>query len=42
VAEFGGNLDRHLGGAASARAAQMDAGGVFWRWLWTRVKAIFN
>jgi carbon-monoxide dehydrogenase small subunit len=42
VAEFGANLDRHLGGAATARAAQMDAGGVFWRWLWTRMKAIFS
>jgi carbon-monoxide dehydrogenase small subunit len=42
VAEFGANLDRHLGGAPTAPAAQLDAGGVFWRWLWSRFKAIFN
>ena len=44
VAEFGRNLDRHLasGGRTSAPAAQLDAGGVFWRWLWSRMKAIFN
>jgi carbon-monoxide dehydrogenase small subunit len=42
VAQFGANLDAHLGGATPARAAEIDAGGVFWRWLWTRMKAIFN
>ncbi len=44
VAEFGANLDRHLAGGArpAQRAAEIDAGGVFWRWLWSRVKAIFN
>jgi carbon-monoxide dehydrogenase small subunit len=44
VAEFGANLDRHLAGGArpAGRAAELDAGGVFWRWLWLRVKAIFN
>ena len=40
VAEFAANLDRHLaaGGKHIAPAAQLDAGGVFWRWL----KSIFN
>ena len=42
VAEFGANLDRRLGGAGSEPAAQLDAGGVFWKWLWSRFKAIFN
>jgi carbon-monoxide dehydrogenase small subunit len=44
VAEFGNNLDRHLAGGArpGARAGELDAGGVFWRWLWLRLKAIFN
>ena len=42
VAEFGANLERHLAGARSAPAAQLDAGGVLWRWLWSRLKAIFN
>jgi aerobic-type carbon monoxide dehydrogenase small subunit (CoxS/CutS family)/carbon monoxide dehydrogenase subunit G len=41
VAEFGRNLDAHLAGGAR-RAAELDAGGVFWKWLWTRCKALFN
>jgi carbon-monoxide dehydrogenase small subunit len=45
VAEFGANLERHLAapeGRAAPPAAELDAGGVFWRWLWSRIKAIFN
>ena len=44
VAEFGANLERHLAGGtrSAAPAKQLDAGGVFWRWLWSRMKAIFN
>jgi carbon-monoxide dehydrogenase small subunit len=35
VAQFAANLDRHLAGTGSApAAASMDAGGVFWKWLW--------
>jgi carbon-monoxide dehydrogenase small subunit len=35
VAQFAANLDRHLAGQGStAPAATMDAGGVFWKWLW--------
>ena len=35
VAQFAANLDRHLAGHGSAvPAATVDAGGVFWRWLW--------
>ncbi|HUQ76043.1 MAG TPA: 2Fe-2S iron-sulfur cluster-binding protein, partial [Burkholderiales bacterium] len=41
VAEFGANLDRHLAGGPR-RKAELDAGGVFWKWLWSRFKAIFN
>jgi aerobic carbon-monoxide dehydrogenase small subunit len=44
VAEFGANLDRHLaaGGRPAARVAEVDAGSVFWRWLWSRIKAVFT
>jgi carbon-monoxide dehydrogenase small subunit len=42
VAQFGTNLDAHLGGSTPARSTEIDAGGVFWRWLWTRMKAIFS
>jgi carbon-monoxide dehydrogenase small subunit len=44
VAQFGENLDRHLaaGGRPAAPAAQLDAGGVFWKWLWGRIKAVFS
>jgi carbon-monoxide dehydrogenase small subunit len=45
VTDFAGNLDRHLAGGsgrAPAPAAQLDAGGVFWKWLWSRIKAIFT
>ena len=44
VAEFGANLDKHLAAGArpAKRAAELDAGAVFWRWLWSRVKAIFH
>jgi carbon-monoxide dehydrogenase small subunit len=35
VAQFAANLDRHLAGKGSAApAATLDAGGVFWKWLW--------
>jgi carbon-monoxide dehydrogenase small subunit len=43
VREFANNLDRHLAGQPSARAsAQLDVGGVFWKWLWSRIKALFK
>jgi carbon-monoxide dehydrogenase small subunit len=44
VAEFGANLEEHLAADArpAKRAAELDAGAVFWRWLWLRVKAIFH
>jgi carbon-monoxide dehydrogenase small subunit len=44
VAEFGTNLDRHLAGGAPrpAKAAELDAGGVFWTWLWSRIKGFFG
>jgi len=43
VEEFAGNLDRHLAGqAGAAPARQLDAGNVFWKWLWSRIKALFN
>ncbi len=43
VAEFGANLDRHLAsGGRAAPAAQLDAGGVFWKWLWSRIKGLFG
>jgi carbon-monoxide dehydrogenase small subunit len=45
VAQFAANLDRHLAGGgkgAPAPAAQLDAGGVFWKWVWSRIKSIFN
>jgi hypothetical protein len=32
VAQFGANLDRKLAGG-EAQVIEMDAGGVFWRWL---------
>jgi carbon-monoxide dehydrogenase small subunit len=41
IAEFAANLDRHLAGS-SEKSAQIDAGGVFWKWLWSRIKALFN
>ena len=41
VAEFAVNLDRYLAGSRE-RAAQIDAGGVFWKWLWARIRALFN
>jgi carbon-monoxide dehydrogenase small subunit len=35
VAQFAANLDRNLAGRGSAApAATMNAGGVFWKWLW--------
>ena len=42
--QFAANLDRHLasGGRAAAPAASLDAGGVFWKWLWLRMKALFS
>ncbi|MGH8669448.1 MAG: xanthine dehydrogenase family Fe-S subunit [Burkholderiales bacterium] len=44
VADFAANLERHLaaGGRPAVPAAQLDAGGVFWRWLWSRIKAILK
>jgi carbon-monoxide dehydrogenase small subunit len=43
VAQFAANLDRHLaGGGSAAPAATIDAGGVFWKWLRSRIKALFN
>jgi carbon-monoxide dehydrogenase small subunit len=45
VTEFAANLDRRLAGGASAAvtpAAQLDAGSVLWKWLWSRIKSIFN
>ena len=41
VADFGRNLDARLAGAA-LRASEVDAGGVFWKWIWSRFKAIFK
>ena len=41
VADFGRNLDAHLAGSTQ-RAQELDAGGVFWKWIWSRFKAIFN
>jgi carbon-monoxide dehydrogenase small subunit len=32
VSKFGANLDRQLGGG-SIQSSQLDAGGVFWKWL---------
>ena len=40
VADFGRNLDAHLAGRSPGKS-EVDAGGVFWRWLWSRFKAIF-
>jgi len=38
VAQFAQNLDRHLAGrTGAAPAATLDAGGVFWRWLWRKL-----
>jgi aerobic carbon-monoxide dehydrogenase small subunit len=43
VAEFGANLDRQLAsGAAAGAARQLDAGGVFWKWLWSRITGLFR
>jgi carbon-monoxide dehydrogenase small subunit len=45
VAEFGANLERHLAapaGRPAAPAAQLDARGVLWKWLWSRIKGLFG
>jgi carbon-monoxide dehydrogenase small subunit len=43
VAQFAGNLDRQLaGGGSPGPAATLDAGGVFWKWLRSRIKALFR
>ena len=46
VADFAANLNERLGApagsAAAAPMAQVDAGGVFWRWLWSSIKNIFG
>jgi carbon-monoxide dehydrogenase small subunit len=41
VADFGRNLDAHLAGGTH-RVREVDAGGVFWKWIWSRFKALFN
>jgi carbon-monoxide dehydrogenase small subunit len=41
VADFGRNLDAYLAGG-SQRAREVDASGVFWKWIWSRFKALFN
>ena len=41
VADFGRNLDARLAGATH-RVSEVDAGGVFWKWIWSRFKAIFK
>ena len=45
IAQFAANLDRRLAGGSqsgSQPAAQLDAGGVFWKWLWSRITGIFR
>ena len=47
VAVFAANLNARLGApagsaAAAAPAAQVDAGGFFWTWLWGRIKSLFG
>ena len=45
IARFAANLDRRLAGGShsgSQPAAQLDAGGVFWKWLWSRIRGIFR
>ncbi|MGH8701361.1 MAG: xanthine dehydrogenase family Fe-S subunit [Burkholderiales bacterium] len=43
VAEFAANLDRHLalGRKTAVAAAQLDAGGVLWKWLVARIRRFF-
>ena len=48
VADFAANLNARLGVPAGAAApapapvAQVDAGGVFWRWLWGSIRRLFG
>jgi hypothetical protein len=45
IARFAANLDRRLAGGSQSGAqpaAQLDAGGVFWKWLWSRITGIFR
>ena len=47
VADFAANLNARLGAPAGsapvvAPAAQVDAGGVFWSWLWSRIKNLLG
>lgn len=48
VADFAANLNARLGVpagtalAAPAQVAQVEAGGVFWRWLWRSIKNLFG
>ena len=48
VADFAANLNARLGVPAGAVAqapapvAQVDAGGVFWRWLWGGIRRLFG
>ncbi len=48
VADFAANLNARLGvpvGSAAAEpapVAQVDAGGVFWRWLWGSIRRLFG
>jgi carbon-monoxide dehydrogenase small subunit len=41
VADFGRNLDARLAGG-TGRAREVDAGGVLWKWIWSRFTAIFK
>ena len=48
VADFAANLNARLGvpageaAQAPAPVAQVDAGGVFWRWLWGGIRRLFG
>ncbi len=48
VADFAANLNARLGvpageaAPAPAPVAQVDAGGVFWRWLWGGIRRLFG
>lgn len=47
IADFAANLNARLdaaamGKAAAAAPAQLDAGALFWRWLWQRLRRLFG
>ena len=44
VADFAANLNARLGAPAGTAppAAQLDAGGVYWSWLWSRIKNLLG